>query len=63
MGEIVPFHKARRLRAAVNPPAGSAEILFFLGVRYVRHEDTADSSKKQNTERRAPGRARRKKRA
>jgi hypothetical protein len=44
MGEIVPFRIARRPHAAA-PPEGPARILFFLGVRYVRHDDGADGPK------------------
>jgi hypothetical protein len=37
MGEIIAF--GARSRAAARPPAaGEAQILFFLGVRYVRDE-------------------------
>ncbi|HEY8261625.1 MAG TPA: hypothetical protein VIG55_10475 [Methylosinus sp.] len=42
MGEIIAF--GARSRAAARPPAaGEAQILFFLGVRYVRDEPTKRS--------------------
>jgi hypothetical protein len=49
MGEVTPFRIARRPHTAV-PPEGSARILFFLGVRYVRHEDGADGPKGRTTD-------------
>jgi len=68
MGEIVPFPAARRPRAAASPPEGPVEILFFLGVRYVRHEDAVggpknDKSNGDKSNGAAPRRARRRKRA
>jgi hypothetical protein len=42
MGEIIKL--SARPRAAASPPApGEAQILFFLGVRYVRDEPTRRS--------------------
>jgi hypothetical protein len=55
MGEIIAF--GARSRAAAPPPApGEAQILFFLGVRYVRDEPTKPAP-------RARGGGKRKKRA
>ncbi len=63
MGEIVPFRIARRSRAAAAPPQGSARILFFLGVRYVHHDDGADGPKGRTSEGRCLRKTRRGKRA
>jgi hypothetical protein len=45
MGQIIAFqtrsHEARR---APPPPGGEAQILFFLGVRYLRMEDSQPSA-------------------
>ncbi len=62
MGEIVLFRIARRPRAAA-PPEGPARILFFLGVRYVRHEDGADGPKDRTSDGGALRKTRRRKRA
>jgi hypothetical protein len=62
MGEIVPFRIARRPRAAAPPPQGPAQILFFLGVRYVRDEE-ADGPKGRSSDGGALRKARRGKRA
>jgi hypothetical protein len=45
MGEVIAF----RLRAKASlqnrePPAGDAQILFFLGVRYMRLDDPQESA-------------------
>lgn len=40
MGEVIAFRaNAKQARRAAAPPAGDAQILFFLGVRYVRVDD------------------------
>lgn len=40
MGEIVTFQSGTRRRVSTPPPPeGTAQILFFLGVRYVRSKD------------------------
>jgi hypothetical protein len=40
MGEIIAFPSQRRAqRPEAHPSAGEANILFFLGVRYVRMDD------------------------
>ncbi|MGO8738326.1 hypothetical protein [Rhodoblastus sp.] len=62
MGEVMPFHTARRPRA-VAAPEGPARILFFLGVRYVRHDDGADGPKGRPSEGGAVRKTRRRKRA
>jgi len=61
MGEIVPFRVGERRRVTAEPPQGSAQILFFLGVRYCRGDDDPDG----RPIRRGPvaPRSRRKKRA
>jgi hypothetical protein len=44
MGEVIAFRKREKpLRRAREPLTGDAQILFFLGVRYVRVEDGAQS--------------------
>ncbi len=63
MGEIVPFRIARRPRAAATPSEGPARILFFLGVRYVRHDDGADGPKGRTSEGGPLRKTRRRKRA
>ncbi|HEY8066461.1 MAG TPA: hypothetical protein VIF40_17320 [Methylosinus sp.] len=45
MGEIIAFSSKARPAAAAPPLVGGAQILFFLGVRYVRQEDAADAAK------------------
>ncbi len=41
MGEVVAFLPRERIpRHASAPPTGGAQILFFLGVRYMRMEET-----------------------
>jgi hypothetical protein len=43
MGEVVAFQPRERTPRPPNaPPAGDAQILFFLGVRYMRMEETPD---------------------
>jgi hypothetical protein len=61
MGEVVSLHLKARRRAPAAPPEGSAQILFFLGVRYCRHED--ESGGKPSRRRSGTPRPRRKKRA
>jgi hypothetical protein len=63
MGEVVPFHSQARRRTAAAPPEGSAQILFFLGVRYVRHEDDTDTRPGPRHAGGTTPRSRRKKRA
>jgi hypothetical protein len=63
MGEITPFRIARRPRAAATTPEGPARILFFLGVRYVRHDDGADGPKGGASDGGALRKTRRRKRA
>ncbi len=63
MCEIVPFRIVGRPRAAGSPPEGPAQILFFLGVRYVRHDDGADGPKDSASEGGASRKGRRRKRA
>lgn len=42
MGEVVAFQmRAKPARPASEPPTGDAQILFFLGVRYMRAEPDA----------------------
>jgi hypothetical protein len=43
MGEIISFpsNKGRLRRAAAPSTAGEAKILFFMGVRYVKFDDSA----------------------
>jgi hypothetical protein len=38
MGEIIAFSPKTRAAASRPPIPGGAQILFFLGVRYVREE-------------------------
>lgn len=43
MGQIIAFKaRAKNPRRRPEPVAGSAQILFFLGVRYSRTEDERD---------------------
>lgn len=44
MGEIIAFSFKARPAAAAPPIVGEAQILFFLGVRYVRPEGTATNA-------------------
>ena len=43
MGNVVEFKglQSKQTRLEQNVPAGGAQILFFLGVRYERHEPPA----------------------
>jgi hypothetical protein len=44
MGEIVAFRKREKAsRRASEPPTGDAQILFFLGVRYMRVEEPPET--------------------
>jgi hypothetical protein len=64
MGEVVALRSEARRRALAAPPEGPAQILFFLGVRYVREGD--DSETRPGGSRRSGAqapRSRRKKRA
>ncbi len=63
MGEIVPFRSDRRRRLPAAPPEGSAQILFFLGVRYCRDEDGKDGQPGRRGSGSSPSRPRRRKRA
>jgi hypothetical protein len=63
MGEILPFQQRSRPRAALRPPEGPAKILFFLGVRYERHDDGANGPHSQKPTGSASRRSRRRKRA
>jgi hypothetical protein len=42
MGEIIPLRSGQRRRAPVEQQQGSAQILFFLGVRYCREDEDSD---------------------
>jgi hypothetical protein len=45
MGEIIAFRlRAKPSRENREPPAGDAQILFFLGVRYMRMDDPQDAA-------------------
>jgi hypothetical protein len=63
MGEVVALPNSARRRAKAAPPEGSAQILFFLGVRYSRDEDDTDSRSGPRGAGGTTSRARRKKRA
>jgi hypothetical protein len=39
MGEIIPLRSGQRRRVPVEQQQGSAQILFFLGVRYCREDE------------------------
>lgn len=44
MGEVIAFQtRAKPSRHSSEPPTGDAQILFFLGVRYMRMEEPQDS--------------------
>jgi hypothetical protein len=44
MGEVVAFQiRAKAARQKSEPPTGDAQILFFLGVRYMRIEEMQQS--------------------
>lgn len=43
MGEVIAFDtSARRAQRSAEPATGEAQILFFLGVRYMRMEEPHD---------------------
>jgi hypothetical protein len=67
MGEIVPFCRdGRRAEAAPRDDSargGPAQILFFLGVRYERHDDGPGEPRRRDPAGAAPRRQRRRKRA
>ncbi len=51
MGQIIAFQpRETRAKRVATQPAGSAQILFFLGVRYARLDETAPSSGGQTPE-------------
>jgi hypothetical protein len=62
MGKIVPFPSETR-RRGLAAPEGSAQILFFLGVRYVRDEDDKGDRPNRRGSGSPSSRPRRKKRA
>lgn len=44
MGEVVAFRiRERNSRHASEPPTGDAQILFFLGVRYMRMDEPPET--------------------
>lgn len=44
MGEVIAFHtRARPAPRSSGPATGGAQILFFLGVRYMRFEEPAEA--------------------
>jgi hypothetical protein len=44
MGEVVRFRlRERKSHEKSGPPTGGAQILFFLGVRYMRTEESLDA--------------------
>lgn len=48
MGEVIAFRaRAKAPRESVEPIAGDAQILFFLGVRYQRIDETHDAVEKR----------------
>ena len=60
MGEVVDFRKAARDfgRTAQGGALADAQILFFTGVRYMRHDDalmTAPASPPQDGSNQGPG--------
>jgi hypothetical protein len=66
MGEVVAFQaRAKCARIGASPSDGEAQILFFLGVRYMRMEESANASGEMSPERSDTprGRGRRKSRA
>ncbi|BGE84781.1 MULTISPECIES: hypothetical protein [Methylosinus] len=44
MGEIIALRPKPRAAASLPPAPGGAQILFFLGVRYVREETATKRS-------------------
>jgi hypothetical protein len=43
MGEVIAFRKrAKSTRQNSEPPTGDAQILFFLGVRYMRMDEAKE---------------------
>ncbi|MGJ0509824.1 MAG: hypothetical protein ACR652_22410 [Methylocystis sp.] len=51
MGEVIAFRmRGTSSREMREPPTGGAQILFFLGVRYIRMDDPL-----QTCDSRAPG--------
>ena len=55
MGNVVEFKgfKSKQTRLEQGVPAGGAQILFFLGVRYERHEPPAAPSHLKKRSRRS----------
>jgi hypothetical protein len=52
MGELIPFQARRKAAdSALERPAGGAEILFFLGVRYERDATPPPSEKRARADR------------
>ncbi len=44
MGEVVAFQTRRKPARQTNePPTGDAQILFFLGVRYMRADESPET--------------------
>lgn len=66
MGKVIAFRaREKRARRDLVPQSGEAEILFFLGVRYMRMEDSAMAATELTPDRDAgpSGRKKRKSRA
>lgn len=67
MGDVIDFRKReKRSRRDNEPPTGDAQILFFLGVQYVRVDDTqqrVDGGASPTVNRGPSGGKRRKRRA
>ncbi len=44
MGEVIAFRMREKTPRLSEPPTGGAQILFFLGVRYMRPDQPADTA-------------------
>lgn len=64
MGEVIAFRRREKpSRHSHAAPAGDAQILFFLGVRYMRMDDPLDGFAPQTPASGKPGGRKRKSRA
>lgn len=64
MGEVIAFQMREKVsRRASTPPSGDAQILFFLGVRYMRMDDLPGALETHTSGGRPRGGRKRKRRA
>ena len=62
MGEVIAFqNRVKSARRRVDPQPGGAQILFFLGVRYLRMDEPPGAAERTQAESSGPGRRKKRK--